>query len=143
VGVLLPLGGPSFPENDETFYIKHPELLHTLLPNPQPNPEIRPNPQRRQLYLVRFGPLPESAEQLSADALNAVKGGFPHGVSTFLRYRISGTDKLHRSALLIDVMRHFGVQKTGRRPDHYTVILPNPVTPEVANLFNSLFKTRQ
>jgi hypothetical protein len=37
------------------------------------------------------------------------------------------------------VEEHFNVYNTGRNPFHRTVELPEPVTPEVADLFNSLF----
>lgn len=95
-------------------------------------------------YLVRFGAEPESAEKLATDAEQAEKNPrFGHGVSTTLKTRISGTDKLHRSALVLDVAKYFKVKPTPTlsNPRHVTVILPKPVTQEVANKFNSLFKT--
>ena len=83
---------------------------------------------------------------MGADAAQAEKNPrFGHGVSTTLRFRISGNDKDHRSALLVDVIKFFRINPspTNRDPNHVTVILPKPVTQEVANMFNSLFKTRR
>ena len=37
------------------------------------------------------------------------------------------------------VEAHFPVHKTGADPYHYTVGLPNPVTADIAELFNNVF----
>jgi hypothetical protein len=89
--------------------------------------------------LVRFGQEIESASQLASDAARAVRNGFPHGVSTTLVERISGSDKLHKFATLAEVQAAFVVEQTGSKLAHYTVHLPHPVTDEVASLFNSIF----
>ncbi len=94
-------------------------------------------------HLVRFGPGPESAEVLAADAARAEANGFPHGVSTRLKPRISGSDKDHRSAPMTEVQESFPVTQTGKDPRHHTVELPKPVTPEVADKFNSVFKPKE
>lgn len=138
IGVGIPLGGPSFPEGDEGYYLggKHPLLGPLEYPLPA---EDKNN--NKPLYLIRFGNSPESIQQLAADAAKAfATGRFPHGVSTFIRTRISGSDKKHRSALLREVQKYFRVERTGLNPDHYTVVLPDPVTWQDAMIFNSLFK---
>jgi hypothetical protein len=38
------------------------------------------------------------------------------------------------------VEKVFPVVKTGADPSHFTVVLPNPVTREVADQFNALFQ---
>lgn len=63
-------------------------------------------------------------------------------VSTTLKFRIRGTDKNHSSALLADVTKVFEINltPTSNNPNHVTVILPKPVTRDVAGKFNVLFK---
>ena len=90
--------------------------------------------------LIRFGQTAESAAKLADDAARAVANGFPHGVSTKLVQRVSGSDKLHKVASKADVEAAFFVEQTGSRLTHYTVHLPHPVTDDVAALFNSVFK---
>jgi hypothetical protein len=92
--------------------------------------------------LVRFGQEIESASQLASDAARAVRNGFPHGVSTKLVERISGSDKLHKYATLAEVEAAFVVEQTGSKLTHYTVHLPDPVTDEVASLFNFIFRPK-
>ena len=92
--------------------------------------------------LVRFGKEAETAESLAKDAAKAESKGFPHGVSTKLVDRISGTDKLHKSAPKSEVEKVFDVKQTGNNPSHHTVILPKPVTQETADKFNALFKQK-
>ena len=50
--------------------------------------------------LVRFGQAAETAQQLADDAARAVANGFPHGISTKLVARVTGSDKLHKSVHL-------------------------------------------
>jgi RHS repeat-associated protein len=90
-------------------------------------------------WLVRFGKEAETAEKLAEDAAKAEARGFPHGVSTRLKERISGSDRAHRSALKSEVEKVFEVIQTGRDPLHHTVVLPKPVTEKVAEAFNKLF----
>jgi RHS repeat-associated protein len=90
--------------------------------------------------LVRFGKGPETTKQLADDAANAEKHGFPHGVSTKQVDRVSGSDKKHRSAPRSEVEKHFKVEQTGKNPAHHTVHLPKPVTQDVADKFNQVFK---
>ena len=92
--------------------------------------------------LVRFGKGPESAEQLAEQAAKAEQAGFPHGVSTRLKDKVSGSDKAHRSAPMSAVEEQFEVIQTGKDPRHHTVVLPKPVTPEVADQFNSVFNPK-
>jgi RHS repeat-associated protein len=93
--------------------------------------------------LVRFGKGPETTQQLAADAARAEAAGYPHGVSTKLVDRVSGSDKAHRSAPMGEVQKHFVVEQTGRNKKHHTVHLPKPVTEEVANKFNKIFRSKE
>lgn len=99
-----------------------------------------------KIYLVRRGADAEDADKLGGDAARAEKvPKFGHGVSTTMKTRVSGTDKKNsRSALLTDVAKIFKVKSTptANDPKHVTVILPKPVTKEVAAKFNSLFKVQ-
>ena len=72
----------------------------------------------------------------------AEKKGFPHGVSTKLVDRVSGSDKKHRSAPIEQVRAHFQVEQTGNNPKHYTVHLPKPMTPASTEEFNKVFKPK-
>jgi len=92
---------------------------------------------------VRFGEGPETVSLLAADAARAEKASFPHGVSTKRVDRVSGTDKANRSAPIGEVEKHFNVEKTGTKPNHYTVHLPKPVTQEAADKFNHVFKPKE
>jgi hypothetical protein len=90
--------------------------------------------------LIRFGQKAETAKELGEQAAKAEAKGFGHGVSTKLEKRVSGSDKMHKSALKSEVEKVFEVKQTGRDPKHHTVILPKPVTQEVAGKFNKVFK---
>jgi hypothetical protein len=115
------------------FPKKHPELY---APSLTPFTKNKP---LKDLFLIRYRDGPESAEKLGADAANAQSQGFPHGVSTLIRFN---PPSYARSAKLLDVMSRFVVLKTGNKPDHFTVVLPNPVTQQAADAFNSLFIKR-
>jgi hypothetical protein len=93
-------------------------------------------------HLVRFGKGPETAEQLAEQAAKAEAAGFPHGVSTRLKDRVSGSDKAHRSAPKSLVEEVFDVQQTGKDPLHHTVVLPKPVTENIADEFNKKFSPK-
>ena len=132
--VSIPItGNTHWPNGDELFYQHHPQFQPENLPR-----GVR-NKSMDDIYLVRFGSEPESAEKLGADARKAQDFGFPHGVSTAIR---PAPQPFARSAKVLDVMQHFLVLKTGNKPDHFTVVLPNPVTQQVADEFNSLFTTK-
>ena len=134
VFTLIPItGNTDWPNGDELFYHKYPQFKPENLPRGVQNKPID------DIYLVRFGPGPESAEELGADAKKATYFGLPHGVSTAIRPK---PPTFGRSARVLDVMKHFLVLKTGERPDHFTVVLPNPVTQQVAEEFNALFTTK-
>jgi RHS repeat-associated protein len=96
-----------------------------------------------QGHLVRFGQGPESADDLAEQAARAEAAGFPHGVSTKLVDRVSGSDKDHRSAPRAEVESSFKVEQTGKNPKHHTVHLPKPVTPDVADKFNKTFPPKK
>jgi hypothetical protein len=138
--------GPRAPHGDELYYYPgHPGYSPKFAPVPENNPKGKPDDDNdgNKQYLVRLGAEPESAEKLGEDAAKAEKyPRFGHGVSTTLKLRISGSDKRHRSALLSEVAKHFRVNPspTANNPNHVTVILPKPVTKDVADRFNSLFK---
>lgn len=87
--------------------------------------------------LYRFGQAYEDASALQADAERAEAAGFPFGVSVFDRKPSSRTD--YSTARTAEVEEHFHIAKTGSNPHHYTIVLPNPVTGEVARTFNRLF----
>ncbi|MXV14172.1 RHS repeat domain-containing protein [Hufsiella ginkgonis] len=55
--------------------------------------------------LIRFGKEAEDTTQLAKDAAKAENAGFPHGVSTRLKPKVQGSDKLHRSAEKSEVKR--------------------------------------
>jgi len=131
IATVSPLGGPSFPNGDEMFRHNHPEFS-----DPKATPSAK-NKELNNLYLVRYGEY-DSREKLEADATNAQSAGFPHGVSTFLR---SKPPAHGRYALLLEVMRRFEIKKTGG-PDHFTVVLPIPVTQQAALDFNLMFIKR-
>ncbi|MDV7696792.1 hypothetical protein N6B72_07665 [Chryseobacterium soli] len=82
-----------------------------------------------------------NAELKSARA-RGKNGGFPHGVSVFLKDKIRGSDLSHKSAPKSIVESVFKVEQTGNKPRHHTVILPKPVTPEVTQKFNKIFKPK-
>jgi RHS repeat-associated protein len=87
--------------------------------------------------LYRFGQAYEDASGLQADAERAETAGFPFGVSVFDRKPSSRTD--YSTARTAEVEENFHIAKTGSNPHHYTIVLSNPVTGEVARTFNSLF----
>lgn len=68
---------------------------------------------------------------------NAIR--FPHGVSVKWVKRISGTDRKEKPAPVEVVYGAFTVLKTGRKSDHFTVVLPEPVTEEDVIKFNTIF----
>jgi hypothetical protein len=93
-------------------------------------------------FLVRFGKGPETLEELAEQAAKAEANGFPHGVSTMQKSRISGSDKAHRYAPKSEVEKAFNVMQTGANPRHHTVILPKPLTQDATDLFNTVFKPK-
>ncbi len=93
-------------------------------------------------HLVRLGKGPEAAADLAADAAKAEARGFPQGASTKLQKRAQGGSK-HRSAPKSEVEKSLKVEQTGNKPNHHTVHLPKPVTEQVADVFNSIFKSRE
>ncbi|MEO5841553.1 MAG: RHS repeat-associated core domain-containing protein, partial [Acidimicrobiales bacterium] len=98
--------------------------------------EVTEGAAQRELpkSLFRFGVDPESADDLARQAAAAQAEGLPHGVSTFSRS--SRPDAVKANAPDVDAV--FPVIKT-RGPYHYTVELPDPVTDDVAEIFNQLF----
>jgi RHS repeat-associated protein len=134
VFVAIPItGNTNWPNGEELFYQHHPEL------SPEARKPVTGNKPLDDLYLVRYGDGPESKEKLGAEANKAQNFGFPHGVSTVIRAKAPPYGK---AAKLLEVMRRFEIQKTGNKPDHFTVVLPNPVTQQVADEFNSLFTNK-
>jgi hypothetical protein len=86
--------------------------------------------------LFRFGTRAESAAELGEQAARAEARGFGHGVSTTTR-RPTRTEASTASRDAVE--QHFGVVQTGADPAHHTVVLPKPVTEQVADVFNRLF----
>jgi len=91
------------------------------------------------LYRLRAGA--ESAGRLERKSLEAEESIGIHGVSTTTRRPKSGEPCA--AALCSEVEKVFNVKQTGGDPAHHTVELPKPVTQEVADKFNSLFKQIQ
>ena len=80
---------------------------------------------------------------LAADAAAAQAFGLPHGVSTRLVSRVSPSLlRSGRVAPLAVVLTQFEARQTGEHKWHYTVILPDPVTIEVAGQVNAIFSPR-
>ena len=86
----------------------------------------------------RFGLDVESAEKLEADCEDAVRRGFPHGVSASSETNRDDACVASRASLEL----YFIVSKTGRRRVHYTIELPHPVTTLDAERFNAAFGRR-
>lgn len=86
--------------------------------------------------LTRYGTDKESAARLGRKAEEAEKAGLPHGVSTTTNPKPGQPGS---TASKSDVEKHFPVQQTGNAPNHHTVVLPKPVTQQIADLFNKLF----
>ncbi len=93
-------------------------------------------------FYVRFGDGPETEDSLTNDANKTLGTKFPYGVSVIYKERISGSDKKNRYAPVAEAEAAFQIEQTGNNPRHYTVHLPNPVTPESAARFNSIFRKR-
>lgn len=93
-------------------------------------------PAGRAGSLFRFGKQAETVEKLAIDAAREEARGFGHGVSTTTRRPTrTPASAANREA----VEAEFRVHQTGADKAHHTVILPKPVTQEIANLFNRLF----
>jgi len=92
-------------------------------------------PVRADEVLTRFGQSAESAQKLAEDAAQAKAVIGIHGVSCTSRPPRRPAPSARRS----EVAKYFRVHNTGRDPLHRTVELPEPVTQEVADLFNRLF----
>jgi hypothetical protein len=91
----------------------------------------------RRLY--RFGLTWESRADLARQAGAADASGYPYGISAFAVSSRADAASVSRSA----VERHFRVVQTGRNQLHHTVVLPKPVTEDVARLVNQLFGRRR
>jgi hypothetical protein len=87
--------------------------------------------------LKRFGTDPETVEKLASAAAQAQGVLGIHGVSVTARPTTAAAGHADRT----EIEKHFRVHDTPSRRDplHRTVELPQPVTPEVAELFNRLF----
>jgi hypothetical protein len=83
----------------------------------------------------RLGREPEPAEQLELRCEEALRRGFPHGVSVLSETTREDASVASRRALEL----YFEVVKTGRWRIHYTVVLPHPVRHLDAERFNAAF----
>ncbi|MCI0690836.1 hypothetical protein L0337_02395 [candidate division KSB1 bacterium] len=90
------------------------------------------------MTLYRFGFKRESAAELAQQAAKAEKMIGIHGVSVRSKASFPAP-----SAPRSEVEKHFPIHKTGKDPCHYTVELPRPVTKEVAETFNNLFRGKE
>ncbi|MGO9665463.1 MAG: RHS repeat domain-containing protein [Polyangia bacterium] len=91
-----------------------------------------------EVTLTRFGEASEhTVERLTTEAAKAetkAQVDFTHGVST-----MANSVKAGGKALMSAVQEYFEVKKTGSNPNHYTVVLPKPVTQQVVDLFKKVF----
>jgi RHS repeat-associated protein len=98
--------------------------------------KAKPKPKKQQLY--RFGGWPEPAEKLQAEGeMAAVTPGFFFGVSTSLRKSSRLSNKCASFETVLSLFP--GTRQTGRRLEHFTVALDDPVSSGQAALFNSTF----
>lgn len=96
-----------------------------------------PTPKSGEM-VVRMGG-PSSLEALAQQAAQAEKDLGIHGVSAFVR-RPVGVRALEYGVVDVLTLRSaFPMHKTMGR-GHFTVELPKPVTPEIADQFNTLFQ---
>lgn len=102
-----------------------------------PETEENFNDKSNNPLLYRLGSSYESATRLGRKAAEAEQAIGIHGVSV----SESIPQILASVAKRKDVERYFPVYDTPTRNDplHRTVELPKPVTPEIADIFNSLF----
>ena len=96
----------------------------------------KPRPDDGKKKLVRYGS-PDSVERLADDAARAEAQIGLHGVSVIYRKPPLFP---HGEAEKAAAEKEFTIVQTGANKDHYTVILPKPVTQAVADKFNSVFK---
>ena len=111
--------------------------------NAAPRVRVNPNAQPEDV-LVRQGKDWESASRLGRQAQDAENAGFPHGVSVTTpasnaRLSKDPSDASNATRAQFEEAG-FPVQytPTGRDPNHHTVQLPKPVTPDVARQFNQV-----
>jgi len=90
------------------------------------------------IYRYRNGA--ETATRLGKGAADALKKIGVHGVSVTTN---PVTGRACGAACRVVVEKVFPVVKTGADPNHFTVVLPEPVMKEVADQFNALFRTIQ
>jgi hypothetical protein len=93
--------------------------------------------------LVRWGNSWEKTSDLAKKAEAAEKAGFPYGISTtysgapdLVAFPLPKASSIATREALEDA--GFAVVKTGRDPNHYTVVLPKPLTPEDARKLNEI-----
>lgn len=85
--------------------------------------------------LFRFGLEWEPADKLARESASAEANGYPHGISTVDRTNRADAVAASRT----DLEQHFRVVQAGRNRSHHTVVLPKPMTDDVAELVNQLF----
>lgn len=78
-------------------------------------------------------------EKLRTDVALAEANGFPYGVSVLL---FNSAPLGSRSSPIPIATAAFEIQKTGNRPNHYTVVFPKPLNQSTVNLFNTIFIPR-
>jgi RHS repeat-associated protein len=90
--------------------------------------------------VYRLGADKESASRLARKSGEAEQAGFPHGVSVSTTKPPAGTACSSASCAALEA-RGMKVRSTPTRndPNHHTVELPKPVTPEAARAFNEAF----
>jgi len=97
------------------------------------------DPEDDQTF-YRRGPN-DSLKALQSQGTAALNNIGIFGISVSLDPTPTRPDQVVRSASQQDILdAGFTIQQTGQDPNHYTVGIPNPVTPEVARTWNGLFK---
>lgn len=86
--------------------------------------------------IFRRGTRVESAARLERKAGEAEAAGFPHGVSGSTSDLGPNASSASRADLEAN---DFPVTQTGSNPNHVTIELPDPVTPQDAQRFNECF----
>lgn len=92
-----------------------------------------------ETLLFRRGPR-DSQKQLESQAKAAEEKIEVHGVSVSTSSAARDGQVVRCATVAACEAAGFKVHKTGRDPNHHTVELPKPVTPEIARKFNDVFQ---
>jgi RHS repeat-associated protein len=128
---------PDQIEADQQFRKDHPNLAFLsdaiqLGASVEMGKMGEPPPPGCKLFRYRNGP--ESVGRLARKAQEAENKIDVHGVSSSIKDLGPGAQSVDASL----VQQYFNVGQTGSDPFHFTIELPKPITPQIANQFNSL-----